>query len=548
MRWNSLFAPALIAISAAAALAQGGGALYERAHDRYFSARDVKSPQIKRNAYLRAAGEMKEFLETHPDHVSAEGARFNLGSIYREMAEENGDREDAGRSLHYFRELLRLHPASRLADDALFGIASVCEKVFKDLRCRQEAIDRIWTDYPSGDMVGLLSGPASSSRPNQAEDRATLRRVSLERLSDGMMVTLELDRGVPITANFLPADSSRDLPRRYYVDLGGAHLPRSLLPPEVPPSLPVSRVRLGQNTLETVRVVLDVSDAVAPERISSWVEGTTVRIRIVGSTPTPLPVERVEGSRSPVDPPGGGEKRLRIVIDAGHGGEDTGARGPKGTLEKDVTLSIARRLEKQFARSPRYEIYMSRTDDRTLSLRDRTDFANRVSGDVFVSIHANAATRKSARGVSTYFLDNADDAESLRVARLENGELAIPGEKDEGTTEEYYLEIMKASMVKNFHTSQSTDLARNVQASLVATLKRSRFDVEDLGVRSAGFFVLTGAKMPAILVETSFLSNAVEEKRLLDPRYQEELSRAVFEGVERFLKAREREHASLYPR
>ena len=208
-------------------------------------------------------------------------------------------------------------------------------------------------------------------------------------------------------------------------------------------------------------------------------------------------------------------------------------------MEKDVTLAVAKRVRDILEKDSKYELFMTRESDTTLQLLDRTKFANKMNGDLFVSFHANASPRREAKGVSTYFLNNADDQESLRVAMRENGELdPSVFAHQHSKNDDYYLEVMKASMVKNFHTTQSTDLARSVQADLLKTLRKDYGDVHDLGVRSARFYVLTGATMPAILVETSFISNPTEEKRLGDSKYQQSLAKAVVSGIESFFKNR----------
>lgn len=230
-------------------------------------------------------------------------------------------------------------------------------------------------------------------------------------------------------------------------------------------------------------------------------------------------------------------RKIRIILDPGHGGDDPGAHGKKGTLEKDVTLDIALKTRASLLKTGRYEVFMTREKDATLQLLDRTKFANKMNGDLFISIHANASPKRTSKGVSTYFLNNADDQESLRVAMRENGELdPVALGQPNKNADDYYLEVMKASMVKNFHTTQSTDLARAVQLDMLKSLRKGYSDVVDLGVRSARFYVLTGATMPAILVETSFISNPEEEKRLSNSKYQDSLATSVVRGVEAFVK------------
>ncbi|MFH1262506.1 MAG: N-acetylmuramoyl-L-alanine amidase [Pseudomonadota bacterium] len=557
--------PLLLGISVPFAEAANSSALFDRGRARYLSAKTIQSPRMKRTAYLRAAGELKEFLDRYPNNPSAATALFDLGSIYRDLAVAWMDRDDAGRALHYYRNLVRKSPGDPRADDAVYEEGLICEKVFQDLKCRDEAFDRIRALYPAGDVVrrlpaktvaGSSAAPASRVIPSApsptVRSRAEIDSVTFVAEEPSYLLTVTLDSSPTISSGFIPAIPEQNLPTRYYIDIENAHLPTTLKPPGIPENAPVTSVRLGQNTMETVRVVLDLSASLTPGDVTAETEGSSVKLTfrpaaLVQGTmmPTiaPTPVPAPEKVVAPIVP-----RRMKIVVDPGHGGEDTGARGRRGTLEKDVALAIGKKLDALLSKSPHYEVFMTRTEDRALALGDRTNFANRVAGDLFVSIHANAAPRRAARGVSTYLLDNADDEESLRVARQENGELAVPQTGTSGKSEEYYLEVMKASMIKNFHTTQSVDLARNVQSELVSSLKKGRWETEDLGVRRAGFYVLTGAKMPAVLVETSFISNPTEEQHLRDPRYQERVAQAIFRGIERFFTAlaRELSHARLY--
>ncbi|MCI5072513.1 N-acetylmuramoyl-L-alanine amidase [bacterium] len=250
-----------------------------------------------------------------------------------------------------------------------------------------------------------------------------------------------------------------------------------------------------------------------------------------------------------INPPKNKSSRHTIIIDAGHGGEDSGALGPfYKTHEKDVTLSIAKRLKKILDNDDKYSVLMTREKDTYLHLWDRTNFANKHQGDLFVSIHANANKKHTANGVSTYFLHNADDEESLRVAMRENGELAVPKSKKKTQNDAYFLEVMKASMLKNFHTVQSTDLARIVQNSLFKHLSQNYSKVYNRGVKSARFYVLTGANMPAILVETSFITNKLEEKRLRSSSYQYQIALAIYRGIQNYFKQQDNNmsHASMY--
>jgi N-acetylmuramoyl-L-alanine amidase len=399
-----------------------------------------------------------------------------------------------------------------------------------------------------------------------------LIEASVTKTDFGVLVQLNMsaEANVEYVAKNLPASGSSHA--RYFVDISPVTLSPKFQPPTYSPDSQIKNIRWSQNEKNKIRVVFDLAgNDPVPFSVEKNIKGVMISTTSTGQIaplgnvvqkveepvkpqpevglPTPIVVKPVEEpapekiviKSEPKTPVAStNARKLRIIIDAGHGGEDSGAVGKKGLMEKDVTLDVAKRVRDILNKEGKYELFMTREQDTTLKLLDRTKFANKMNGDLFVSIHANASPRREAKGVSTYFLNNADDQESLRVAMRENGELdpSVFAHDHSHNTDDYYLEVMKASMVKNFHTTQSTDLARAVQADLLKTLRKDYSDVNDLGVRSARFYVLTGATMPAILVETSFISNPMEEKRLSDSKYQQSLAKAVVSGIESFFKNR----------
>ena len=197
-----------------------------------------------------------------------------------------------------------------------------------------------------------------------------------------------------------------------------------------------------------------------------------------------------------------GLKVKRVVIDAGHGGHDTGAIGKNGTREKDVSLAIANKLTAKLE-ALGLEVVMTRDDDTFVKLEDCTRIANREKGDLFLSIHCNAAPSTKLHGIETYTLNTSSNRYSIRLAARENA-----------TTERGVgdLQYILADLATKANTDESTRLAQRVQQTLVRNLSASYKNVKGLGHKEALFFVLLGASMPAMLVETSFLSNPEEEK------------------------------------
>jgi N-acetylmuramoyl-L-alanine amidase len=213
-----------------------------------------------------------------------------------------------------------------------------------------------------------------------------------------------------------------------------------------------------------------------------------------------------------------------VVIDAGHGGEDEGAKGPRGALEKDVVLDVARRLATRL-RSHGLRVVMTREADLFVPLEQRTAVANDARGDLFVSIHANAARDREAHGVETYFLSiDATDADAARVAERENGAFRQPGAAASPIDDP--LVAILGNLMTNEHLSESSTFARMAHASLKRGSSRAA-----RGVKQAPFVVLVGLQMPASLVEVGFITNAKEEARLRSREGREEIARELASAV-----------------
>ncbi|MEW5980855.1 MAG: N-acetylmuramoyl-L-alanine amidase [Acidobacteriota bacterium] len=214
----------------------------------------------------------------------------------------------------------------------------------------------------------------------------------------------------------------------------------------------------------------------------------------------------------------------RIVIDAGHGGTDTGALGAS-TTEAKVTLDIALRLERLLAKEPGFEVILTRRTDVFIPLQERGEVANRESADLFVSIHANASRSRSATGVETYLLNFATSPDAAAVAARENSSSAMTMSR----VDDLVKKITLTNKVK-----ESRDLAGYVQTALVKHLRPANKGLRDLGVKQAPFVVLVGASMPSILVEVSFISNRQEGRLLATPAYRQRIAEALLDGIRRY--------------
>jgi N-acetylmuramoyl-L-alanine amidase len=322
-------------------------------------------------------------------------------------------------------------------------------------------------------------------------------------------VVVELSRPAVSEVRHLPAAAGR--PERLYVDLPGIWVGRRYPAPVRVGDGLLRDVRLGQNTLTNARLVLDLQRygrhqllvLRAPDRVVIDVYGPPVRRAPEAGRDARMPLD-VRGVRT-------------VVLDPGHGGKDPGAIGVSGIREKDVTLDLARRLRPRLeARG--FQVVLTRNSDRFLSLEERTALAAGSGGDLFVSLHANAARRRSARGIETYYLDTANHRQSVRVAARENG--MAPAEFDQ-----LDRTLVRLRLAEN--SQYSSRLASLIQRSVVERVGRRFRGVQDHGVKVGPFYVLFLSSMPSVLFESGFVTHFQEGRRLRNPTYLDEMAEAM---------------------
>jgi len=223
-----------------------------------------------------------------------------------------------------------------------------------------------------------------------------------------------------------------------------------------------------------------------------------------------------------------------LVLDAGHGGHDSGAVGPAGLMEKELVLDVTKRVSRLLEEKLGVKVLLSRDGDHFVPLRDRTSYANRERADLFVSIHANAHRVVASEGVETYFLSSeATDNASRQVAALENSVVQL--EKPSAGRAASRTDVLKTilwELAQSEFQWESSRLAETVLDSMTQALK-----IPNRGVKQAGFYVLGGAAMPAILIEIGFVSNPKEERRLKETRYRDEIARAILAGLSEYKRA-----------
>lgn len=342
----------------------------------------------------------------------------------------------------------------------------------------------------------------------------------------------------------LAADRKAGRPERLYVDLPNVWVGKKFLDP-IPVGDGLLRgIRLGQHRLTASRLVIDLEHyerhrlfrLTSPDRLVLDVYahrgprgGTTTARDSSPGRPRPTADHTAAPARTSLRP------IHTVVIDPGHGGDDPGAVGVGGIREKEVTLRLGRELARRL-RARGFRVYLTRERDQNVSLEARTAFAEGKGADVFISIHANAARRRSAHGIETYFLDKGHERHALRVAARENG--VPPGELDA-------LQRAVAGLKVSEISTQSRSLARTVHVKMVSGVRKTHGSVKDLGVKQAPFHVLFLSGMPSILIEAGFVTHPREAKRLRSRFYSDVLAEQIARGLSSYRNERRTKLARL---
>ena len=378
------------------------------------------------------------------------------------------------------------------------------------------------SDQPSD--ADTAEAPASSQDAGKFPQVTGIRHWSS---SDSSTIVLDLEDQVQYEAHRLAG------PDRIYFDLHDTQLPPDLIGKsiEVGDAL-LNRVRVAQPVSGMTRVVLETK---ANTNFSVSLEPNpyrlVVEVRKIGAAPKTavnLFPNAEKNKLAIVVPPPTKEDlqlrarapKMRIVVDAGHGGWDLGTVGRRGLLEKDVVLEIAQRLGKLLETRLGSDVILTRSDDTYIPLDERAEIANQSQADLFISVHANYSDLPSARGVETYYTNT----------------FTTPGAKDLDTRAGAKPATAASLTPADLHDriEQSRRLAASVQRSMYGTLSAENPGLRDRGIKEAGFVVLTESSMPGILAEVSFVSSPTDEQKLRSDGYREQIAEALYKGIARY--------------
>ncbi|MDH4099839.1 MAG: N-acetylmuramoyl-L-alanine amidase [Nitrospirota bacterium] len=564
---------------------------YSRAVSSMKSFMDKESKKKYRSNWEKQIDPFLVIAKKYPKSSIADDALFQAGEGYLNLYQYSRVKKDLDRASDLFEKIVVKYPKSDSADEALFKLGEVAFSYQQDLSSALSRFERLTKKYPKSKylkearkMAGKIAvqleqegaakkvaEPAKETRPTRpsVDSEPAPRETAISAVPtpeppsiSGLAyikdlrhwsndtytrVVIDLDNQVTFDKNRLYN------PDRLYFDLHNCRLDGNLEkePHQINDGI-LKSARVGQFTNDTVRLVLDL-DTFQSYQIFPMENPSRLVIDVVakgGSMPMeeapPPPSANTTKTKKPswalrnwqkaptspsATPSLARQLGLgvhRIVIDAGHGGNDPGAVGPTGLREKDVVLDIAVRLAKLVKAEITDDVILTRKDDTFIPLEERTAIANKQKADLFISVHANASRNKRTKGIETYLLNLTADKDAIEVAAREN-QASMKSMSDLGGV---LKEIMKTAK-----KDESLHLAHHVQKNLVEDLSAKQGGIQNLGVKEAPFWVLIGAQMPSILTEVGFISNEDEEERLGNPEYRQEIAQAIFNGVKRYVSS-----------
>ncbi len=513
----------------------------QSAEDKYRAAESCygKLKQDSRNikdreSWLQCIEKFYASYRNDPAGPKAAAGLFMTGKLYADLYGFSNQNSDLQAAHTMYERIIEKFPDSRYRVKAKLLIDSMPPWAKANSNRKQDDL---------AEVINANAHSSSSATNSPAEKNSslldglgTVEDLRFWSNPNYTRVVIDASQETTYYHHLLKKDPALNKPQRLYIDLE-----QSRLGENIKRNIPInddllSDARAGQYSSDSVRVVVDIK-SFKTYKVFSLKDPFRIVIDVWGTSDNKIyrqPPPVMTSKRNGKLPAGALAKQLalgvsRIIIDPGHGGRDYGAPGYlKGVHEKDVVLQISRRLARKIRKELGYEVFLTRNSDKYLTLEERTAIANTKSADLFISIHTNSHKDRRAYGIETYFLNLATDDDAIRVAAMENAT---------STKNISDLQSILSDLMQNAKINESSRLAGYVQSSMVGHLKNRRYSrIKDKGVKQAPFYVLLGAQMPAVLVETSFISNPRECKRLTLPIYQERLCEAIIKGIETYIR------------
>jgi len=504
----------------------------------------LKNPkkQNYRNYWLACIQKYQEVFSANPDGSWAAAGMYKAGTLYADLYKRSGKKSDRQEALDIYERIIRNYPKSAYKEKALQEIRRMApektiQETHQNLYSRNTKPDRVEKTNPMPKSEEMQENQKYSPVPYSGI--VTIKDIRYWSNPSYTRIVVDADNETSFRHKLLEKDPTIEKPQRLYIDLDHSCLGKTFAK-----TIPINdnlleNVRAGQYTSDTVRVVIDIK-SFKSYKIFSLKNPFRIVIDVWGETGTPATYSEETNQKDLYVPENGKKitpsaiaKQLslgvkRIVIDPGHGGHDYGAPGyARGAHEKHIVLSISKKLAAKIRERLNCEVIMTRSQDRFLTLEERTAIANTQNADLFLSLHTNASRDRKAYGIETYFLNLATDDDAIRVAAKENAT---------STKNISDLQTILMDLMQNAKINESSRLAAHVQDSVYKNMKKNYNLIKNKGVKQAPFYVLLGAQMPAILVETAFISNERECKRLMSSVYQDRLCDAIVEGIKNYIR------------
>lgn len=522
-----------------------------------------------RHNWLRCIRKYELVQKRYPKSPEAPWALYKAGKMFMSLYKYSGKKSDLDEAIDYFERIVKGYEKHRLADDAQFKIGEIYYKYKKDYSRAYLEFLKIDLKFPHGDMrmraqqrldhlARILSTSSLKTKTANLKKKklVLVQNIRYWSTTNYTRVVIDLEAPVKYSSHMLKGISSKKIPPRLYVDLKSTRIP-----PDFKDSIPIAgsllkRARAAQHDEDTVRVVLDINSISGykifhlynPFRIVMDVHGKKHVVKSPKKTETPkskkTPKKPRKGIRKAEEEPDLKVSLARqlglhvktIVLDPGHGGNDTGCYLNSRIKEKDIVLKLSKIVAEKLRKKLGCKVLLTRKSDKFLLLEQRTAFANVNRADLFISLHVNSYPKNSrVHGIETYFLNMATDERAVMVAARENA-TSMKNISD--------LESILNDLLLNTKIAESNKLAHELQNSIVRKLKRRYSRVKSLGVKQAPFYVLIGAEMPAVLIETGFITNSTERKRLLSTKYLNYFAEGISEGIESYIRSIEKGFSS----
>ena len=520
----------LLSLCPADASAASAENKFYKADACYNALRKSRTKQKYRHNWLNCIEKYQAVYNHDPSGPWAAAGLFMCGKLYYGLSIQSGLTADMREARDFFERIIKRFPQSRYKSRSEKELRIIADKLGPNTKSYEKTTD-------SDTLMTLIreNVPAVSSPALPVGGPTTVKELRYWSNPHYTRVVIDADQETTFAHKYLRIDPSIGKPHRLFVDLTHSRVGENLqefLP--INDELLIS-ARAGQNTPDQVRVVVDIKSYETykvfslknPFRIviDVWGENGAAEIHANASRAQYGEAGKLGGSAL--------ARQLalgvrRIIVDPGHGGKDYGAPGYlKGVHEKDVVLEISKKLAESIRKELGCEVILTRTTDRYLTLEERTAIANTKNADLFISVHTNSHRDRRAAGIETYFLNLATDNDAILVAARENATSA------KNISD---LQSILNDLMHNTKVNESSRLAGHVQTAMCSGLKENKYgNIKNKGVKQAPFYVLLGAQMPAILVETSFISNKEECKRLVNPKYQDTIVESITEGVKRYI-------------